>query len=223
MPKTKGGVVGRGLSDTYVVQFSINTLAVGVNEVSDNVRTYSNFTTETVLCVGYNVGFATSTTSTNQTVYTLSRPSHLDRVVVCGRMGNTSTLATTLLTNPSGEGTYKDLITAANRHGDGGMDVRVVKAEAAAPRTFVNIVDNSIDGTNVQTGIRCPSGAGTVRNPFAITYTGSPQVQGAGAGWTGATADDFVVGDKIQVRMDSSDTNQEVDHCFVYAIFSALD
>ena len=225
MPKTQGGVVGQGLSDTYVVQFAINTLAVGIDAAADNARTYSNFTTETVCCVGYSHGLATSTTSTNQTVYTVSRPSHLDRIVVCGRLANTSTLATTLLTNPSGRAAYKDLVTGANRHGDAGMDVRVRKAEAATPRTFVNIVDNSIDGSNVQTGIRCPSGPGTARTPFAITYTGIPQV-GAGAvgsGWTGTTADDFVVGDKIQIAMDSSDTNQEVDHLFVFAHFSALD
>ena len=224
MPKTIGSVVGRGLSDTYSVQFAINTKAIGVDAVSDAVRTYSNFTDATVLCVGYNnTGQTTSTTGTTQTVYTISRPSHLERIVVCGRMANTSTLATTFITNPSGQGTYKDLETAANRHGDGGMMVRVRKAEAATPRTFAQIVDNSIDGTSVIDNIRCPTSPTTLRTPFAVVYTGNTQVQGAGAGWTGATADDCVVGDKIQITLASSDTNQECDHLFVFAHFSSLD
>ncbi len=229
MAKSHGGVVGRGLSDSLVVQFSLNQVRVGEDELVDFDKTYGDSTNAEPLCVGFHGSVqTTSVTSARQTVFTVPMNAHLDKIVICGRTENTSTVASTFITNPSGEDSYKDPSSSSLTHGDQGMNIRVRKSPIASMRTFVQIVDNSINGSDVVDYIRCPtSGGQTIVNPFAITYTGQPQVRGAGVGWTGSATetriDDFVVGDRIQLTVQSSDSAQSCEHLYAFAVFSLRD
>ena len=208
MPKTKGGVVGRGLSDSLVVQFSIN-------KTGDDTKTGFTSGTAADMVVGFAANHAaTRASGSRQVAFTLHGKYHLDRVVITGRGLETTTLATTLIVNDG---------ASVGNHGDAGMNVRVQKAEAATPRTFLDIVDNSVNGADVSSFIRYPMSATTAIQPRTITYRGEPQVRGAGSGWTGATADDFSVGDRLKIRALSSEVVTTVDHFYVYCILSALD
>ena len=201
MPKTKGGVVGRGMSDSLIIAFSINRRG------SDTKTGFTTATGATLILSWFNTGVT-------QSAYTIPGAYHLDKVVVTGRAITTSTLASTL---------FVDNGSTLGNHGDSGINVRVRKAEAATPRTFADIVDNSLNGADVVSFIRYPCSATTARQPQTITYRGEPQVRGAGSGWTGATADDLVVGDRLEVAALASEVVKTVDHFYVYCVLSARD
>ncbi len=202
MPKTKGGVVGRGMSDSLMLEFSINRRGTDTK----TGFTSATFTTS-MIASWFNTGVT-------KEAITLPGPFHLDKVVVVGRAIDTSTLATTLMINDG---------SSLGNHGDAGIDVRVQKAEAATPRTFANIIDNSINGADVINTIRYPFSATTARQPRTITYRGEPQVRGAGSGWTGTTADDCVVGDRFRIQCQATEVVSTVDHFYVYCIFSSRE